>query len=547
MGSQSRRLRSAVYTRKSTEEGLDKAFNSLDAQREACTAYVMSQQHEGWTLLPDLYDDGGYSGGSMDRPALQQLLEDVGAGKVDVVVVYKIDRLTRSLSDFAKIVDVLDAADASFVSVTQAFSTTTSMGRLTLNVLLSFAQFEREVAAERIRDKVAASKAKGMWMGGGVPLGYEVKDRKLIVVPEEAATVRDIMRRYLEADSIRTLVEELRRVGIVSKRRTSRSGRTYGGCPIAHGALAWLLKNHIYIGEVVHKGNSYPGEHDAIVDREMFDAVQAKLAERTSDGSAGGPRRRVALLAGMIRDDRGRPMSPCHTRNHGRRYSYYASNMNDDAGAPALRFPAGELEACLRSAVANWLRNGQMVRQLVAGRSAGDHQRFFASCSLAAEIIASSPMAEARNFLLQLSAKLVVSSNSAEASFNSAALFSMAGMEGDDDAIQLRIPTLQASYGHEMRLRLEPSGHAASLPDERFFAVRDELMEMNPEQLEATPMTRLRHMQRMARLSYLDPSVVRAILGGTQPLHLNARSLWRVADLPLNWAEQRKMLRFDAR
>ncbi len=214
----------AIYTRKSTDEGLDKDFNSLDAQREACAAYVISQQHEGWSLLPEHYDDGGHSGGTIERPALQQLLSDVQAGKVDVVVVYKIDRLTRSLADFAKIVDVLDEADASFVSVTQAFSTTSSMGRLTLNVLLSFAQFEREVGAERIRDKVAASKAKGMWMGGSVPLGYKAVDRKLVVIPEEAETIRDIMRRYLEADSIRALVGELRRDGIVSKRYVSKRG-----------------------------------------------------------------------------------------------------------------------------------------------------------------------------------------------------------------------------------------------------------------------------------------------------------------------------------
>jgi len=204
-----KKLRCAIYTRKSTDEGLDKDFNSLDAQREACAAYVMSQQHEGWTLLPEFYDDGGHSGGTLERPALQQLLGDVKAGKVDVVVVYKIDRLTRSLADFAKIVDVLDEAEASFVSVTQAFSTTTSMGRLTLNVLLSFAQFEREVGAERIRDKIAASKAKGMWMGGGVPLGYEAVDRKLVIIPDEAATVREIMARYLKANSIKALVEEL--------------------------------------------------------------------------------------------------------------------------------------------------------------------------------------------------------------------------------------------------------------------------------------------------------------------------------------------------
>ena len=246
MASDTKKMRCAIYTRKSTEEGLDKAFNSLDAQREACEAYILSQQHEGWRALPDLYDDGGFSGGSMERPALEQLLDDVKAGKIDVVVVYKIDRLTRALADFAKIVDVLDQAEASFVSVTQAFSTTTSMGRLTLNVLLSFAQFEREVGAERIRDKIAASKAKGMWMGGGVPLGYEAKDRKLLIVPDEAATVNAIMERYLASDSIRSLVEELRRDGFVSKRRVMKDGLVRGGVPLkARRAGVHAVKPHL--------------------------------------------------------------------------------------------------------------------------------------------------------------------------------------------------------------------------------------------------------------------------------------------------------------
>ncbi len=332
------------------------------------------------SALPDLYDDGGFSGGSMERPALRQLLADVKAGKIDVVVVYKIDRLTRALADFAKIVDVLDQAEASFVSVTQAFSTTTSMGRLTLNVLLSFAQFEREVGAERIRDKIAASKAKGMWMGGGVPLGYEAKDRKLLIVRDEAAMVRAIMERYLASDSVRTLVEELRHDGFVSKRRVMKDGSVRGGVPFKRGALAYMLSNRIYVGEVVHKDKVYPGEHEAIVSRELFDAVQAKLADRTAS-TDGVVRRRVSLLAGLIRDDLGRPMSPCHTRNHGRRYSYYASSMNDDASSPALRLPAGELELSVRNTIAEWLRDGDRIRELAAGRSAEDIERMFKCCS----------------------------------------------------------------------------------------------------------------------------------------------------------------------
>src|SRR4051794_19696276 len=256
-----RRLRCAVYTRKSSEEGLEQEFNSLHAQREACEAYIRSQRHEGWTCLPQAYDDGGFSGGTMDRPALQRLLADIGAGKVDVVVTYKIDRLTRSLADFAKITEILEARGVSFVSVTQQFNTTTSMGRLTLNVLLSFAQFEREVAGERIRDKIAASKQKGMWMGGRPPLGYRVQDRKLIVIPEEAESVRHIFRRYVALGSVRLLKEELEVQGITGKCWTSASGRRWDGKPIARGALYLLLQNRIYCGEIVHKDRHYLGEH----------------------------------------------------------------------------------------------------------------------------------------------------------------------------------------------------------------------------------------------------------------------------------------------
>jgi site-specific DNA recombinase len=254
-----KRLNCAIYTRKSSDEGLEKEFNSLDAQREACAAYILSQKHAGWVPLPDLYDDGGLSGGTMERPALLRLLADIKSGKVQIVVVYKVDRLTRSLADFAKIVDVLDSHGASFVSVTQSFNTTTSMGRLTLNMLLSFAQFEREIAGERIRDKIAASKAKGMWMGGNVPLGYDVKERKLIVNPAEAETVRMIFRRYVKLGSVRLLAKELSGLGIVSKRRHGAGGVLAGGNRFSRGALYTLLQNPIYRGEIGHQGKVYPG------------------------------------------------------------------------------------------------------------------------------------------------------------------------------------------------------------------------------------------------------------------------------------------------
>jgi DNA invertase Pin-like site-specific DNA recombinase len=303
------RIRCAIYTRKSTEEGLDQAFNSLDAQREACEAYIKSQAGEGWRPLADRYDDGGFSGGNMARPGIQRLLADVETGKVDVIVVYKVDRLTRSLMDFARIVERLDACGVSFVSVTQAFNTTTSMGRLTLNVLLSFAQFEREVTGERIRDKVAASKAKGMWMGGNVPLGYDLQERKLLVSPAEAKQVRHIFSRYACLRSAVALLKELREEGIVSKRWIARSGRILGGTSVQCGALYYILQNRLYLGQVVHRGKSHKGEHEAIVSEELFAAVQEILAENRREKGRRPTRAACCPLAGQVFDAEGVSMS----------------------------------------------------------------------------------------------------------------------------------------------------------------------------------------------------------------------------------------------
>src|SRR6202051_3432091 len=278
-------VRCAIYTRKSSDEGLDQEFNSLDAQREACEAYIVSQRHAGWSALADMYDDGGLSGGGLERPALKRLLEDIKGGKVQIIVVYKVDRLTRSLADFAKIVDVLDAHNASFVSVTQQFNTTTSMGRLTLNMLLSFAQFEREIAGERIRDKIAASKKKGMWMGGNVPLGYDVKDRKLIGNEPEAATVRLIFKRYAELGSVALLKAELDRLGLVSKRREGAGGRLAGGQRFSRGALYLMLQNRIYRGDIGHQATAYRRQQEAILDPELWQIVQDKLAANRREHS----------------------------------------------------------------------------------------------------------------------------------------------------------------------------------------------------------------------------------------------------------------------
>jgi site-specific DNA recombinase len=545
-----RKLRGAIYTRKSTEEGLDQAFNSLDAQREACAAYIMSQQHEGWVMIPDRYDDGGYSGGTIERPAIQQLLADVKAGKVDVVVVYKIDRLTRSLADFAKIVEVLDAAGTSFVSVTQAFNTTNSMGRLTLNVLLSFAQFEREVIAERVRDKVAASKAKGMWMGGGVPLGYRVEERKLLVASVEAETVRDIMARYLRSQSVHTLLAELSRDGIVSKRTVRPDGTVRGGVPFMRGALYWLLSNRIYVGLTVHKGTAYAGEHDAIVSQELFDAVQAKLAERTNPKSPNASRKVVSLLAGMIRDNTGRPMSPSHSYNHGRRYRYYVSNLNDNRDAPALRLPAGELDAAVRQELATFLSSTDLTRQLVSDTSTRELGTFVEHCCILSRTITAASVPELRATLQSLDCAVRVDPISIKASFSSSALLQVAGIEHvHGERVEFAIPAHQASFGHEARLRLDPQSGAPNPADQRLieviargFAARNELLEMDEDDVATLPITQLRHLQRVARLSYLDPTVVRSILGGAQPGHLSARSLWRQDTLPIIWTEQRQVL-----
>ena len=324
------RLRCAIYTRKSSDEGLDQAFNSLDAQREAGEAYVKSQASEGWRALATRYDDGGFSGGSMERPGLQRLMADVDAGLIDVVVVYKIDRLTRSLADFARIVERFDATGVSFVSVTQSFNTTSSMGRLTLNVLLSFAQFEREVTGERIRDKIAASKAKGMWMGGVPPLGYDLPaagTRSLLVNEGEAATVRHIFTRYLVVASVHRLAEELAREGITSKRRATATGKEVGGLPFSRGALFHLLRNRLYLGQIPHKGAIHPGQHDAIVASDLFDKVQVLLNQQTRRrGEKHQHTLANARLTGRIFDAAGNTMSPTHARGRtGKLYRYYVS------------------------------------------------------------------------------------------------------------------------------------------------------------------------------------------------------------------------------
>ncbi|WP_324754065.1 recombinase family protein [Roseovarius sp. Pro17] len=351
-----RKLRCAVYTRKSSEEGLEQEFNSLHAQREACEAYIASQRSEGWVLVRDQYDDGGISGGTLERPGLKRLLADVEDGLVDVVVVYKIDRLSRSLMDFSKLVEVFDRNDVTFVSVTQSFNTTTSMGRLTLNILLSFAQFEREVTAERIRDKFAASRKKGIFMGGNLPFGYDVKDRKLVIVPSQAEIVRSVFDRFVEIGSGTELARELDAKGVT----TSRGNR------IDKKFIYRLLNNRVYIGEAVHKGTSYPGEHNAIITRAVWDKVHAILTESPRKRAAHTRADTPALLKGLLYGPDGAAFSPTHTRKGGKLYRYYVSQtvLKHGAGScPVGRVPAGEIE----KAVINQLRAGFRQPEIVAG------------------------------------------------------------------------------------------------------------------------------------------------------------------------------------
>jgi site-specific DNA recombinase len=351
-----RKLRCAVYTRKSSEEGLDMEFNSLDAQREACEAFIASQRAEGWVLVHDRYDDGGISGGTLERPALKRLIADIEAGLIDVVVVYKIDRLSRSLIDFTKLVEVFDAHSVTFVSVTQSFNTTTSMGRLTLNILLSFAQFEREVIGERIRDKVAASRKRGIWMGGFVPLGYDVRDRKLLVNDAEAVLVRRIFQGFAELESCMKLVHALRAEGATTKR----------GKPLNKNDVYRILTNRVFLGEAVHKGNSYPGEHDAIITQAQWDAVQAILKINPRIRINRSRNTTAPLLRGLIFDSDGNAMSPSHSRGRsGKRYRYYVSQAllkGPVTERPAIaRLPAGQIEAAVTDQVRALLRQPEML------------------------------------------------------------------------------------------------------------------------------------------------------------------------------------------
>lgn len=371
-----RRIRCAIYTRKSSEDGLEQDFNSLDAQREACEAYIASQKHEGWELLPDHYDDGGISGGHLDRPALQRLMQAADEKRVDQIVVYKIDRLTRSLADFAKLVDRLDAAGTSFVSVTQSFNTATSMGRLTLNMLLSFAQFEREVTAERIRDKIAASKRKGMWMGGSVPIGYQPDGRTLKVDENEATTIRTLYDLYLKHGTLREVKERAKQLDLRSRCRNRAGGRISGGKHFDRGHLQHILSNPVYAGRIRHKQQVYEGQHPAIIDPEIWDTVQDMLQGRASIARGSGKKATTSLLAGMLFDETGDRLTPSHSRKNGRRLRYYISHRlvkdRRRKHPGAWRLPAEQVERLLTDLVAQHLGRPDAASSMIQKASAAE-------------------------------------------------------------------------------------------------------------------------------------------------------------------------------
>lgn len=559
--SDGRPIRCAIYTRKSTEEGLEKEFNSLDAQREACAAYIVSQRHEGWTLLPDQYDDGGYSGGSMERPGLKQLMADVAVGKVDVIVVYKVDRLTRALSDFAKIVDVLDAARASFVSITQSFNTTTSMGRLTLNVLLSFAQFEREVISERVRDKIAASKKKGMWMGGPVPLGYDVVERKLIVNAAEAETVRHIMHRYLELGTVPALVQALATEGIVSKRQFWSNGRQRGGTAYGRGALYNLLGNQLYRGKIVHKGAVYEGAHEAVIDDDLGNAVQARLSSNGVDRTSGVNAKEPSPLAGMITDDIGRRMKPSHASKGSLRYRYYVSVEDAMAapqhrGQPARRIAAGDLERLIIEKLHHRLNDpATLMGNLVSADDGHSASRVVASTEALSIELNLMAFATIGKLARAIGLGVIVGKETVDASCSAAQLAARLGLPntiepGRDDRIELFTAAVIDRRSHRMRLVIENgAGQPVIKRDGRLMALlvkahgarRQLLYEGAPSESAYSD----RHLARMARLAFLAPDITASILNGTQPPRLTARQLLRAAEVPLAWSDQRRMLGYS--
>jgi len=562
------KLRCAIYTRKSSDEGLEQDFNSLDAQREACESYIASQKREGWTSIGEMYDDGGFSGATLERPAFQRLLSNVSAGRIDVVVVYKVDRLTRSLSDFAKIVDIFDRHAVSFVSVTQQFNTTSSMGRLTLNILLSFAQFEREVTGERIRDKIAASKKKGMWMGGLPSLGYDVKERKLVVNPAEAKTVRHIFQRYVELRSVRELKEELDAAGIVSKIRMASDGSRYGGQPLARGALYLMLQNRIYRGEIVHKGKSYPGEHEAIIDEPLWNNVQAILSGNRVNQAHGTTGRAPSLLTGILFDAQGGRMSPTHATKKGTRYRYYISRSllegSTKGRTEGQRIPAVALESLVVRRIRGWLADPAAMHQAVqhAASDAVRQKRLIER----AKHVSAGEIDGLHKFMRSSVVRAQVHADRIDIVLDQARVCECLGevtkqakplekppSESNGDVVTLSIPARLKRTGKEMRIVVSDGSEPAT-PDTglvrllvRANTIRDQLLADRSRTFEDIAKAEgvvPSYATRLFRLTVLAPDIVSAILTGRHPPELTARRLMDDTRLPLDWNEQRRCLGF---
>jgi DNA invertase Pin-like site-specific DNA recombinase len=565
----------AIYTRKSSEEGLEQDFNSLDAQREACEAFVKSQQHEGWSLLPEHYDDGGVSGATMQRPALERLLDAVTRGDVSVVVVYKVDRLTRSLTDFAKIVERFDTHGVSFVSVTQQFNTTTSMGRLTLNVLLSFAQFEREVTGERIRDKIAASKQKGLWMGGVPPLGYTVDNRKLIGNDEEAKTVRYIFNRYLTLGSVHRLQAALALEGVVSAKRMYRNGRVTGGKPLERGALYRILQNRLYRGEVVHKGQAYPGEHAAIVDEKTWSDVQSQLAahrvERTLRSKCAAP----SLLAGRLFDEHGERLTPSHAVKRGKRYRYYVSQSLTvrprTEAAGTWRLPAGEIEGLVTERLRQFIadREGLVDALITHLPTAEDLEaRLRGAASISARWDALTPV-QVRALVLATVTRVTVSAERVEIEVTPTGLTGVLMSEPQawpelkpnescpsHATVLLTVSStlrraglgkrliIDGNQGVSRRANRDPALIALVSKAHHVHALVMRSKISTLKDVAATAGISASYLTRVIRLAYLAPDITRAILEGTQPPTLTATVLIKLSRLPLDWGEQRRVLGF---
>ena len=558
-------IRCAIYTRKSSEEGLEQSFNSLDAQREACQAFVASQRQEGWRALPARYDDGGFSGGNLSRPALKRLLADVEADKVDTIVVYKVDRLTRSLADFAKIVEALDARGVSFVSVTQQFNTTSSMGRLTLNVLLSFAQFEREVTGERIRDKIAASKRKGMWMGGTVSLGYEVKDRKLIVNPDEARLVNRLFGLYLELGCVRKLKARLDREGITTKLRTSGVGNQSGGAAYARGALYKILQNRLYLGEIHHRKQHYQGEHEAIVARELWDQVQTMLAKNNQGRKDAVRSKSPGLLAGLLQDAEGNRFTPSHTLKAGRRYRYYVCQPkieNSEAEAKAIRLPAHDVERQVTLRLQSFLQSNPTVMSELGFPSD--------SPARTKELIAAATKhseATDKDFLTKVVRRVIVHPDRLELEIGKNTLRSvLMGSRPDPrnladeqeqasvELIRLEVRAQLRRHGGEMRLVVSPDmpGHVTPPPVSSLLKAIARGHQWHEWIVDGEVSSKVAianrlgltdgYVGRILECAFLAPDIVEAILDGRQPSDLTFQKL--TCTLPLSWVEQRQQLGF---